>query len=81
MPDPRRMVVARFAVAAISLLVAVATGMNWIGQPFRAVELVTLLGLGAMAGVAWMQAVAGAKEHTRAPWRMPDEGSRPDRGA
>jgi hypothetical protein len=43
--------------AVLSIAVALATGAAWIGQPFRAVQLVTLVGLGMTAGVSWMQAV------------------------
>lgn len=51
-----------FVVTAISLIVAVATGASWIGQPFRAVQLLMLLGLGATAGVSWAQAIARVRE-------------------
>jgi hypothetical protein len=49
---------AAFLVTAISLLIAVATGASWIGRPFRAVQLVLILGLGMTAGVSWAQAIA-----------------------
>jgi hypothetical protein len=49
---------AAFRITAISLLVAIATGASWIGQPFRAVQLVLILGLGMTAGVSWAQAIA-----------------------
>jgi hypothetical protein len=44
--------------AVISIVIALATGADWIGRPLRAVQLLTLLGLGMTAGVAWAQAVA-----------------------
>jgi len=47
-----------FLAAILSIVVALATGAAWIGQPFRAVQLVTLVGLGMTAGVSLMQAVA-----------------------
>lgn len=73
MTTPRRTVIARFFLAGLSLLIAVATGIDWIGRPFRAVELLTLVGLGALAGVSWMQAVAGAREHNRERLQKPAE--------
>lgn len=51
-----------FLAAALSLLVAVATGAVWVGAPFRWVQLLTLLGLGMMTGVSWAQGVARLKE-------------------
>lgn len=58
MTTPQRSTKVGFLIFGLSLLVAVATGANWIGQPFRAVQLVMLLGLGMTAGVSWMQATA-----------------------
>lgn len=46
-----------FVAAGISIVVALATGAGWIGQPFRSVQLVTLVALGVTAGVSLMQAV------------------------
>jgi hypothetical protein len=46
-----------FMAAIIAIVVALATGAAWIGQPFRAVQLVTLVGLGMTAGVLWTQAI------------------------
>lgn len=51
-----------FALAGISILLAVATGVAWVGQPLRLVQLVTLLGLGMMAGVSWLQAVTRVRQ-------------------
>jgi len=45
-----------FLAAVVSIVVALATGAAWIGQPFRAVQLVTLVGLSMTAGVSLMQA-------------------------
>ena len=46
-----------FLAAVVSIVVALATGAAWIGQPFRAVQLVTLVGLSMTAGVSLMQAL------------------------
>ena len=54
-----------FLVAGISLLVAVATGASWIGQPFRGVQLVLILGLGMTAGVSWAQAITRIQQARR----------------
>jgi hypothetical protein len=46
-----------FVVAGISLVLAVVTGVDLLGQPLRLVNLVTIIGLSAAAGVAFSQAV------------------------
>jgi len=55
----------RFVLAALSLLFAVVTGVQWLGQPFRLVHLVKIIGLSMLAGVLWMQAVASARAAAR----------------
>lgn len=55
-----RSVISAFALAALSILVAVFTGVAWLGQPLRMVHLVTLVGVSMTAGVTLAQAV----------WRM-----------
>ena len=52
-----------FVVAGISLLIAVTTGLEWVGKPFRLVQLVTIIGLGLFTGVSWMQAVCRARQN------------------
>ena len=52
-----------FVVAGISLLIAVTTGLEWVGKPFRIVQLVTIIGLGMFTGVFWMQAVLRARQN------------------
>ena len=51
-----------FVVAAISLVLAVAAGADWLGKPLRLVNLVTIIGLSMLAGVTWMQAISGARQ-------------------
>jgi hypothetical protein len=46
-----------FVVAGISLVLAVVTGIDWVGKPLRLVNLVTIIGLSMTAGVSLMQAV------------------------
>lgn len=53
-----RSAIPAFVVAGISLLIAVVTGVEWLGKPLRLVNLVTLIGLSMIAGVSWMQAVS-----------------------
>jgi hypothetical protein len=48
-------------VAGLSLVLAVATGVAWLGQPLRLVHLLTIIGLGMITGVSWMQAVLRAR--------------------
>jgi hypothetical protein len=50
-----------FILAGISLVLAVVTGVAWLGQPLRMVNLLTIIGLGMTAGVAWTQAVRRAR--------------------
>lgn len=51
-----------FLAAGLSLLVTVATGAEWVGEPFRPVHLVTIIGLGMTTGVLWMQAMTRYRE-------------------
>jgi len=43
-------------------VLAVATGVAWLGQPLRLVHLLTIIGLGMITGVSWMQAVLRARQ-------------------
>ncbi len=52
-----------FIPAAVAIVVAFATGYAWLGQPFRLVQLVTILGLGATAGVSLAQAIARLRQN------------------
>lgn len=59
-----------FFAAGVSLVLALSTGVAWLGQPLRLVQLITLLGLGMMTGVSWAQGVARlgeARASTGAP--------------
>ena len=49
-------------LAAISLALAVVTGLEWLGKPLRMVNLLTIIGLSMTAGVAWMQAVRRGRQ-------------------
>ncbi len=57
-----RSVIREFVIAALSLVLAFAAGIAWLGQPLRMVQLVTIIGLGMTAGVSWAQAVWRARE-------------------
>jgi len=46
-----------FVPALLAIVVAVATGIAWLGQPLRMVQLLTIIGLSMTAGVAWARAV------------------------
>lgn len=52
-----------FVVAGVSLLIAVSTGLEWVGKPFRLVQLVTIIGMGMFTGVWWMQAVSRFRQN------------------
>lgn len=54
-----------FVVAGLSIVIAVVTGVAWLGKPLRVVNLVTLIGLSMTAGVSWARAV----------WRVQQERS------
>ena len=53
-----------FVLAGISLVLAVVTGVAWLGQPLRMVKLLTIIGLGMTAGVSWTQAVWRARHES-----------------
>ncbi|MGZ3333454.1 MAG: hypothetical protein ACXU9O_15150 [Gemmatimonadaceae bacterium] len=52
-----------FVLAAISLVLAVVTGIDWLGKPLRMVNLLTIIGLSMTAGVTWAQAVRRVQEN------------------
>jgi hypothetical protein len=51
-----------FVIAAIALVLAVVTGVEWLGKPLRMVNLLTIIGLSMIAEVSWMQAVWRARQ-------------------
>jgi Flp pilus assembly protein TadB len=51
-----------FVLAAISLVLAVVTGIDWLGKPLRMVNLLTIIGLSMIAGVTWAQAVSRVQQ-------------------
>ena len=60
-----RSAIPAFVVAGISLVLAVASGIAWLGQPLRMVNLLTIIGLSATAGASWTQAVWRARQARR----------------
>jgi hypothetical protein len=48
-------------LAGASLVLAGATGVEWLGKPLRLVHLLTIIGLSMAAGVSWGQAVWRAR--------------------
>ena len=52
-------------LAAISLLLAVVGGIEWLGKPLRLVHLLTIIGLSMTAGVSWAQAAASIRRDRR----------------
>jgi hypothetical protein len=46
-----------FLPAGLAILLAVVTGVAWLGRPLRLVQLLTIIGLSMTAGVAWARAV------------------------
>jgi hypothetical protein len=52
-----------FVIAGISLVLAVVTGIDWLGKPLRLVNLITIIGLSMTAGVSWMQAVLRVRQN------------------
>jgi hypothetical protein len=57
MTNVTRSAVPTFVLAVISLVLAVVTGVDWLGKPLRMVNLLTIIGLSMTAGVTWTQAV------------------------
>jgi hypothetical protein len=51
-----------FVLCGVSLLLAVVTGIEWLGKPLRLVNLVTIMGLSMTAGVSWVQALWHARK-------------------
>ena len=60
-----------FVVAGASLVITVATGVEWLGKPLRLVHLVSIIGLGMFTGVWWMQAVYRARQERAQEPRAP----------
>jgi hypothetical protein len=58
-------VIVAFALAALSILIAVFTGVEWLGQPLRMVQLLTLVGSSVGAGVSLALAVVRMRERGR----------------
>lgn len=52
-----------FVIAGISLLLAVVTGIDWLGKPLRLVNLIKIIGMSMTAGVLFMQAVLRARQN------------------
>jgi len=52
-----RSAVLAFVLAAISIVLAVVTGIDWLGKPLRMVNLLKIMGLSMTAGVTWTHAV------------------------
>jgi hypothetical protein len=44
-------------IAALAILIAVITGMDWLGKPLRLVHVLTLVADGMVAGTALTRAV------------------------
>ena len=54
--------VAVLVIAGISLVLAVVTGVELLGKPFRLVNLLKIIGMSMLAGVLWMQAVSRMRQ-------------------
>ena len=52
-----RSIIRAFVTAGIAIMIAVATGVTWLGEPLRPVHLLTIIGLSMTAGVFWARAV------------------------
>ena len=57
-----RSTIPEFVLAGISLVLAVVTGIDWLGKPRRLVNLLTIIGLSMVAGVTWAQAVSRVQQ-------------------
>ena len=61
MSTSTRSAIPAFVLAGLSLVLAAATGIEWLGRPLRLVHLLTIIGLSMTAGVSWMQAISRAR--------------------
>ena len=52
-----------FILAAISLVLAVVIGVDWLGKPLRMVNLLKIIGLSMTAGVMWAQALMRVQQN------------------
>jgi hypothetical protein len=43
-------------------MLAIVSGVEWLGSHLRLVNLVSIIGLSMLAGVSWMQALSRARE-------------------
>ena len=50
-------VIRSFVLTGLAIIISVATGITWLGEPLRLVHLLTIIGLSMTAGVAWARAV------------------------
>ena len=55
-----------FLLAGIFLVLAVVTGIDWLGKPLRMVNLLKIIGLSMTAGVTWTHAVWGVQQRRAA---------------
>ena len=62
MTTSTRSTIPGFVLAGLSLVIAVVTGLAWLGKPLRMVNLLTIIGLSMTAGVSWTQAVWRARQ-------------------
>ena len=60
-----RSAVPTFAVAGLSVLLAVVAGVARLGHPLHLVQLLTIIGLSMTAGDAWAQAISRARDARR----------------
>jgi hypothetical protein len=58
MTPTTRSTIPLFLLAAISFVLAVVTGIDWLGKPLRMVNLLKIIGLSMTAGVMWAQALS-----------------------
>jgi hypothetical protein len=65
MTTSTRSVVREFVLAGLSIVLAVAAGVAWLGQPLRMVQLLTIIGLSMTAGVSWARAIWLARPEHR----------------
>jgi len=62
MTTSTRTAISAFVPALLAIVIAVATGIAWLGEPLRMVQLLSIMGLSMTAGVAWARAVWRVRE-------------------
>jgi hypothetical protein len=65
-----------FALASVGTLIALVTGISWIGEPLRLFPVLTLVALGMAAGASLTQAIMRWRNERGRKGDAPGDGER-----